>query len=83
MASPFFDWINVNTDGAANRVPSPTGYGGTFRPYWDISKGCFAKNIYIFFSLENVLAFGVELMGLIIYILSIVNHILRLKLVMV
>lgn len=57
---PIFNWIKINTDGAATKNPSNASAGGIFRDKEGICIGCFAQN------LGNVNAYHAELMAAII-----------------
>jgi ribonuclease HI len=57
---PIFNWIKVNTDGAATKNPNKASAGGIFRDKDGLCIGCFAQN------LGNVNAFHAELMAAII-----------------
>ncbi|KAK3199394.1 hypothetical protein Dsin_022809 [Dipteronia sinensis] len=50
-------WIKLNTDGAALSSPGKRGYGGFFRNYRSLMKGCFA------IPLGQVFAFETELLA--------------------
>lgn len=57
---PIFDWVKVNTDGAATKSPTNAAAGGIFRDRDGNCIGCFAQN------LVNGNAFHSELMAAII-----------------
>jgi len=57
---PIFNWIKVNTDGAALKNPEKASAGGIFRDKDGLCIGCFAQN------LRSMNAYQAELMAAII-----------------